>query len=147
MFIRWQSRKRRFPAFGRYGKSIATDLYPPGFARAREGTNKQDVHWAAILVESVRIDGKPRQKHIARLCGFTDSAVEIPSQQCFLWQHIEERLRQLGDRISPADLKRIKAALIERIGKPPTKAQRAEVERKRKAWLEGGKAIFAAMRI
>jgi hypothetical protein len=118
MYIRWQSRKRR---------SREYDV----------GRNAGDVHWRAILVENVRIDGKPTQRHIAYLAGFTESAVAIPAQQRFLWERIEDQLDRLHNRISPDDRKRIEAILIKKIGKPPTKAQRAALDRKREEFLAG----------
>ena len=132
MYIRWQSRKRRFPQFGRWGKRVRGERK---LAYTREGTSKQDVHWSAILVENVRIDGRPTQRHVAYLAGFTDSALAIPAQQRFLWDRIKERLDGLGDRISRDDRRRIELTLIEKIGKPPTKAQRAELDRERKRLL------------
>jgi len=132
MYIRWQSRKRRFPQFGRWGKRVRGERK---LAYTREGTSKQDVHWSAILVENVRIDGKPTQRHVAYLAGFTDSALAIPAQQRFLWNRIKERLDGLGDRISRDDRRRIELTLIEKIGKPPTKAQRAKLDRERKRLL------------
>jgi hypothetical protein len=110
MFIRWQSRPRR---------------------RAEFGYGDDDTHWRVILLESVRIDGKPRQRHIAYLAGFTESAARIPAQQRFLWERIEKRLKRLGKRIPAKDHKGIMAALIKKIGKPPTKAQRAKLDRQR----------------
>ena len=61
MFIRWQKRI----------KGLA---WPWGW----RGT---DTHWAAILVESLRIDGKPTQKHIAYLGGIIESAIEHPANR------------------------------------------------------------------
>ena len=110
MFIRWQSRPRKRAQFGRY---------------------ESDTHWRAILVESARIDGKPRQRHIAYLAGFTESAARIPAQQRFLWEHIEKQFKRLGKRITAKDREAIMAALIKKIGKPPTKAQRAKLDRQR----------------
>jgi hypothetical protein len=114
MYLRWQSRKRSTPEFG-YGEG--------------------DTHWRAILVENTRVDGKPRQQHIAYLAGFTESAVAAPAQQRYLWDRIVERLNQLANRISPEDRRSIEAALIEKIGKPPTKAQREALDRRRKEIL------------
>ena len=57
----------------------------------------------------LRVNGKPVQKHIAYLAGFTESAVAIPAQQWYLWEHIEERLDQLGNQISQHDRRRIEA--------------------------------------
>jgi hypothetical protein len=63
-----------------------------------------------------------------------DALIDIvEAQQRFLWERIEEQLGRLHKRITPEDRKRIEATLIEKIGKPPTKAQRAELDRK---WRE-----------
>jgi len=115
MCIRWLSRERLTPAFGPLGK--------------------RDAHWRAILVEAVQVRGKTKQRHISYLVGFTESALAIPQQQRFIWDHIRQRLDRLRKRISREDRRRIEAALIEKIGKPPTKAQRAELDRARKRWL------------
>jgi hypothetical protein len=108
MFIRWQSRPRK---------------------RAQFGGGTGDTHWRAVLAESERVDGKPRQQHIAYLAGFTESAVRISAQQRLVWEHIEKRLKRLGKRISANDRKAIMAALITKLGKPPTKVQRAKLDR------------------
>jgi hypothetical protein len=110
MFIRWQYRQRK---------------------RAKFGRHKSDTHWRAILVESVRIDGKPRQRHIAYLVGFTESASRLPAQQRFVWEHIEKQFKRLGKLIPAKDRQAILAALIKKIGKPPTKAQREKLDRQR----------------
>jgi hypothetical protein len=115
MYVRWRSRKRQRSAYGRCAE--------------------QDVHWAAILVESKRVNGKPVQRHIASLAVFTERYLKVPAQQSYIWKHVEARLRRLGKRISPVDEKHIKAALIEKIGKPPTKRQRAAFERTRRKIL------------
>jgi hypothetical protein len=97
MFIRWQHRKRRTT-----------------FHLSREG----DVHWAAILAESARVDGKPTQRHIAYLGGFTESQAKIPAQQCHIWDAISERLDSFGKRLNPAERKRIEAAIAEKVPRP-----------------------------
>jgi hypothetical protein len=116
MYIRWQSRKRT--------------SYQPAF-----GHGFQDTGWRAILVENVRVDGKPKQRHIAYLAGFPESALAHPAQQMFLWDRIEDRLKGLSNRISAKDRDAITKALVKVIGKPPTKAQRAALDRKREAIL------------
>ena len=108
MFIRWQSRQRK---------------------RAEFGDSKNDTHWRAVLVESARIGGKPRHRHIAYLIGFTESAAAIPAQRRLIWEHIELRLKDLGKRIPAKDRGAIMAALIEKLGKPPIKAQGAKFDR------------------
>jgi hypothetical protein len=112
MYIRWQSRKRT--------------VYRPAFGRGH-----QDTGWRAILVKSVRVDGKPKQQHIAYLAGFTESGLKIPAQQRFLWDRIEDRLKRLSNRISDEDRDAIMKALVKKVGKPPTKAQRGALDRKR----------------
>jgi hypothetical protein len=114
MYIRWQSRKRKKAEFGR---------------------GKGDVHWSAILAESARVDGKPTQRHIAYLVGFNESAVAHPQQQLYLWEGIAEQLARLDKLLSPEDREKIKAALVKKIGEPPTKAQRAAFDRQREQIL------------
>lgn len=80
-------------------------------------------------MESVRIDGKPRHRHVAYLVGFTESAARIPAQQRLVWERIEKRLKRLSKRIPAKNRQAIVAALIKKIGKPPTKAQRAKLDR------------------
>ena len=115
MYVAWQSRERLTAAFGPLGK--------------------RDRHWRAILVEAVQVPGKTEHRHIAYVVGFTESALAIREQQRFIWDQIRQRLDQLRKRISREDRRRIEAALIEKIGKPPTKAQRAKLDRARKRWL------------
>src|SRR5262245_24497883 len=83
MYVRWQSRKRRKPQFGRHGKTIRSARRYGERIIASASTGKQDRHWRAILVENVRVDGKPTQRHVAYLAGFTESALAIPAQQYF----------------------------------------------------------------
>ena len=111
MFIRWQSRHRRRAKFGH--------------------SHESDTHWRAVLVESVRIDGKPRHRHVAYLVGFTESAARIPAQQRLVWERIEKRLKSLSKRIPAKNREAIVAALIKRLGNPPTKAQRRKLNRQR----------------
>ena len=108
MYVRWQSRKRRSPEFGR---------------------GRSDVHWAAILVESKRIKGKPTQQHIAFLIGFTKSRAKIPVQRCHLWDDISECLDRLGNRVNAADRRKIEAAIRKKLPRP-TPAEYKELARK-----------------
>jgi hypothetical protein len=109
MFIRWQSRHRMRAKFGH--------------------SHESDTHWRAVLVESERVHGKPRHRHVAYLVGFTESAARIPAQQRLVWERIEKRLKRLSKRIRAKNRKAIVAALIKKLGKPPTKAQRAKLDR------------------
>jgi hypothetical protein len=119
MYVRWQSRRRR------------TSAYPPW----EEG----DIHWRAILVENTRVDGKPRQKHIAYLVGFTESRIKIAVQRCHLWDTISARLDDLGNRITAADRERIEAAIAEKVLRPTVAEYKREARRSAQeygwAWL------------
>src|SRR6516165_10316892 len=100
MFVRWQSRKRRHPAFGGPGKQIRGG---DDWAYTRPGTSEQDKHWAAILVERVRVEGRSTQRHVAYLGGVTDSAIEIAAQRMFFWDDVKQRLDRLSNRIRGCD--------------------------------------------
>jgi hypothetical protein len=113
MYVRWQKHKRRRPQFWR-----------------KDGPTS-DIHWSAVIVENERVKGKPTQKHIAYLAGFTESAVATPTQQAFLWRRIKERLDSLANRVSPEQRKRIEATMTAKIGRPPTKRQRDKINRRR----------------
>jgi hypothetical protein len=111
MYIRWQTRKRRRPAFGR---------------RAGGG----DIHHAAILAENVRVKGKPTQRHVTYLGGITDSAIQIVHKRYYFWQKVT---LQLGNLKLPRNERRnIESAIALRVPRP-TKAECRRVERDRKA--------------
>jgi hypothetical protein len=95
MFVRWQRRKRRSRAFG-LGRGA-------------------DIHWAAILAESTRIHGRPRQQHIAYLGGITNSAIEIVAQRALFWQEVGQRLDNLANRTSNKDRMRIEEAIAKKV--------------------------------
>jgi hypothetical protein len=61
--------------------------------------------------------------------------VAHPQQQLYLWERIAEQLTRLDKLLSPEDREKIKAALVKKIGKPPTKAQRAALDRQREQIL------------
>jgi hypothetical protein len=72
-------------------------------------------YWAAILVESVRTNGRPTQKHIAYLGAMTSSKVEITYQRAYFWQRVMKRLDRLGNRVSDEDRKRIEQAISRKV--------------------------------
>ena len=98
MYIRWQSRRRQQSQFGKWTET--------------------DTGWSAIIVENTRVGGKPVQRHIAYLVGFTESAIKIAPQRCYLWDGITARLDQLGNQITPADRAKIEAAIAKKIPRP-----------------------------
>src|SRR5215204_3510922 len=83
MFLRWQMRK-----------SVAS--------RHRESPPVRPV---ALLVESVRIDGKPRQRHVAYLFSIwhgEEDKLGDRHWQVRWWVEASDRLDELGDRVKPA---------------------------------------------
>jgi hypothetical protein len=101
MYLRWQTRKRQSRAFGR--------------------KTGPDVHWAAIIVESKRVGGKPTQRHVAYLGGITESAIAVLHQRCWFWEGIVRRLDGLGKRMSSADRRRIEAVVAQKVPRPTKK--------------------------
>jgi hypothetical protein len=99
-------------------------------ARNRSHRERNDKHarLKAILVESVRIDGKPQQKHIAFLSSTSIDGGDRPR----FWYEVTTKLDRLSNRLSPADRKQIVAAIAKKVGgQPMTKAQLVQFERLR----------------
>ena len=98
MFIRWQSRERQKPEFG-----------PDGIP---------DVGWTVVLAESCRVDGKPRQRHIAYLASITESAIKIDPQRCYFWDRVTRALNRLGNQVSDDDRAKIEEAIALKVPRP-----------------------------
>jgi hypothetical protein len=118
MFIRWQKRKRNRPKFGSFGNELRDESGADylrdgrgGLLRVRADTEELDVAWSVILVESVRADGKPRQRHVAYLGGITESAIQITAQRRYFWEAVLDGLDRLHNRMSIADRRKIEAAI------------------------------------
>lgn len=105
MFVRWQKRARQWPKYGSHWND--------------DDTRRKDAHWAAILVESVRIDGKPRQRHVAYLGSIVESALteETKCHRGYFWRDIKERLDRLDNRIPAKDRVAIEKKIAEKV--PP----------------------------
>jgi hypothetical protein len=110
MFVRWQSRVR---------------------AERNEWALRQvgDTTWNAILVESVRVNGKPRQSLVAYLGSFSTRQAKSSAQRVYTWEHMLERLDRLSNRITPKDRKKIEAAIASKLGPRPTKRERTAAHR------------------
>jgi len=113
MFVRWQN-----------SETVAKRKQPGKVNRCR-----------AILVESVRVDGKPKQQYIAFLASFEPDVVAIKRDmpewrqrrqfgaQCRFWRQLNKRLNRLGNRISLDDRHKIEAALAIRVPRPSQEEQ------------------------
>jgi hypothetical protein len=91
MFIRWQGRVR---------------AERNNWAIREVG----DITRNAILVESIRIDGKPQQKHIACLGSFSTRQAASQPRRVYTREAMLERLDRLSNRVPPKDRKKIEAA-------------------------------------
>jgi hypothetical protein len=97
-----------------------------------------DITWNAILVESVRVDGKPQQKHVAYLGSFSTRQAASQAQRVFCWDAILKRFYRVGSRIPPQDREKILTAIASKLGPRPTKRERAAVHRKAASyWTKG----------
>jgi len=115
MYVRWQQYR-----------SQARDQ------RQRE-RNDQRARLKATLVKNVRINGKPRQKHVAFLGSMSIDGSDRPR----FWYDVTTRLTRLSNRLSPAEREQIGAAIAKRVGGSLlTQAQVVECEHRRYSWLK-----------
>jgi len=75
--------------------------------------NDEPARFSAVLVETVRVDGRPRQQHIAFLGSTTVNAKD----HLGFWCQVTERLDRLSNRLTPQDRKQIVAAIAKRLGR------------------------------
>lgn len=119
MFVRWQN----------YRSIVATDSW-----KRRRG---DIVRIKAVLVESVRIDGKPRQKYVAFLASYDPKHLEWDwlekTVRSGFWRRSRRRLDQLGNRITPEQRAKIEAELMRRVV-PTTPEENAELDARFKAF-------------
>jgi hypothetical protein len=78
--------------------------------------NDERARLKAVLVESVRVHGKPRQRHVAFLGSLTFEPIGFDSSRSRFWRDVMTQLERLGNRISPEDRDRILASIAERGG-------------------------------
>jgi|GraSoiStandDraft_11_1057310.scaffolds.fasta_scaffold1741540_1 hypothetical protein len=99
MFVRWQ-----------LYESKAQD------ETLRERRHARDARLKAILVESARVDGKPRQKHVA----FLGSTCIDGGDRVRFWRKVTRVLERLDNRVTAPERERILAAIRAKVGEPPT---------------------------
>ena len=107
MYVIWRKRKREhYAGWGEIG----------------------DVRLTPIIVQSRRVNGKPKQEHIACLPSFMESHISGVSAVGY-WAAVEKQLARLTNRISQDDLQKIRAALDKVVPKPePEYANKLEAE-------------------
>ena len=102
MFVRWQRRT-----------SIASWNWRKPNAGAR---------LSAVLVESVRINGRPKQRHVAFLAGIAEDRINDSMGQLRFWETALSKLDSLSNRVSADDRARIESAIAERVPRPSKQA-------------------------
>lgn len=130
MYVRWKRRERRFATHARRVKVEIDRRTGRRFDLVEwaDGILSPEVHWSAVLVENVRVGGKPRQKHVAYLVGFTESQAAVSlNQRVYIWDIVNERLDRLSNRVSAVERVKVEAAIAARVAKP----SQQEVERVR----------------
>jgi hypothetical protein len=129
MFVRWQT-------------------YPSqalNFWHAKH--NDKRARLKAVVVESVRVDGKPRQKHVAFLGNIrSDDAIDGIAGKRF-WGYVISKFKRLGNRVGPEDYERIIASIAAKVGGvPPTEAELEQFDRVVDAQLRGLETSLAPYR-
>ena len=87
----------------------------------------------------MRIDGEPRQKHIALIASYQPSKLDQISTRSIFWRHARERLERIGDQIMPDERSKIEAALAPRVP-PTTAAEDAAMDRESEEALQRERA-------
>jgi hypothetical protein len=85
---------------------------------------------SAMLVESKRVNGKPRQRHIGYLGGITVTQIDDLPSRCVFWNAVTAAFDRLGNQVTPIDRQRFEAAIGARVPRPSAKDY-ATVERER----------------
>jgi hypothetical protein len=86
--------------------------------RAAYLRNKDQAHWAATLVEIVRIGDKMTERYVAYLAGIGERDVTKLGMQCGFWERVTRQLDRLSNRLSAEGRKRIERILQERVPCP-----------------------------
>ena len=83
----------------------------------------------AVLVESRRVEGEPRQRTVAYLGGIREGCVESKlAHHVHFWQNVTQRLDQLGDDLGPGKRERVEEVIAKRVRRV-TDAERAELDK------------------
>jgi hypothetical protein len=88
----------------------------------------------AILVESARIGGKPRQRHVAYLGNIEETKLGDVRSRCRFWESVVTKLDKLN-QVTPIDRERIEQAIRQRV-RCPTREQYDEYDDFYRARLE-----------
>lgn len=126
MFVRWRRKRRKDQRTGEYA--------PFGNHGGRVPVYAPDWLHSASLVESVRIDGKPRQRTIGYLGSirerFLDPASPHHNAHCvYFWRKVDAALDALA--LPDADRVRVVASLEDVVPRPDLDQHRKDQEEAR----------------
>ncbi len=79
----------------------------------------------AVLVESHRIDGKPRQQTVAYLGSIREGLVNFTTRRGYFWRDVTQTLDGLGERVSRDYRAKIERSIAETVP-ALTAAERSE---------------------
>jgi hypothetical protein len=126
MYVRWKKRALRKQVHtGKYQRKVSAkgNRY---IAAIRKSQPTGDYALSAQLVESRRIDGKPRQ-HVIKYLGTIDShRIQDVGPRMFFWRHVGTALKALA--LPPEQQRPIELALHERVPFPTKEEIEAERE-------------------
>jgi hypothetical protein len=105
---------------------MRTFCYPtPMFIRwqkriSRSDWGKPDIAWNAVLLDPIRINGKPRHRYIGCIASIKQSRIDMDDAclRCWFWDHALEQLHQFSNQVNELDRKRIIAMLSEKVPMP-----------------------------
>ena len=123
MFIRWIERPSKTPGYDETALSL-------------------------ILAETKRIDGKPRQQHIAYLGGITDEQIANLVSRCYFWDSVNAAFDRLGNQVTADDRQRFEKVIAARVPRPSPSAYKKAARQVAQRWgwtdlTDGFKAVLA----
>jgi hypothetical protein len=124
MYLRWKARDSTRTKYGRRRPDYGTV-------------------WSAAIVESVRVNGKPRQNHVAYLGMFTENGVDNVYVRSWYWDRLGQKLDRLANRMLSEQRQQIEAAFSERFPRV-TKEQPDQCQREFQVWQEQARGIASA---
>ena len=160
MYVRWKKRRMTRSEWVHVADDWPRDPDDMGYHAKQPGRPQGCYALTATLVESKRVNGKPRQRHVAYLGTITvwddlpwygeswrtlpigTGGVACESHTVSFWDDVRKRLDALNGRVGR---KRIMASIAATVPRPNAKTRR-RTERERKAWLEGLKVLLQMRR-
>lgn len=107
----------------------ARPAFRPSPTRLQHKGKGQAQHWAAILCRSTRVNGKPKQTHVAYLGGITKADTKSVERRVEFWDKAMGLLDGLAEKLSSKERRKIEAVLAARVPRPT----KAELQRHQRA--------------